>query len=280
MKKVTITQINLGSIIMKISVGCAGYSYDDWKGGFYPKSLPKSEYFSYYAKYFDFTEVNSTYYQPPSQNMVNHWVEHSPEKFRFALKMFREVTPLRSGVDLDPLISRFFSPLQPIKTKISAVLLQYPPNYKFTPEHKTKIENTIKLLPPSYQYILEFRHASWFQENPKFWTENYPNIFLGTSYMDKIDPFYIPHQKIYYIRVIGDRSLSTFSRQQRQMQEMWDHLIMKTKGLIEKSEITDLFVIFNNHFRGFSPEDVAELKKKLGINQKSFKTQKSLSDFF
>ena len=233
---------------MNILVGCAGYSYDDWKGGFYPKKLKKSDYLGYYARYFNFTEVNSTYYQPPSQNMVAHWIDHSPENFRFALKMFREVTPLRSGADPEPLVSRFFAPLQPIRSKISAILLQYPPNYRFTPEHKTKVENTIKLLPQGYHYVLEFRHASWFEEHPRYWTENYPNISLGTSYMDKIDPFYIPDQKVYNIRAIGDRNLSTFSRQQRRMDSMWDHLIMKSKELVEKSSITDLFVIFNNHF--------------------------------
>ncbi len=266
--------------MINISVGCAGYSYDDWKGGFYPQKLPRSEFFAYYAKFFDFTEVNSTYYQPPSENMVNHWLKNSPENFRFALKMWREVTPLGPGTDPEPMVRRFFKPLSPIQSKISAILLQYPPKYKNTPAHLTMIENTMGILPRHYRYVLEFRHASWFGDGAPLWGEKYSNVSLGTSYMDKIDPYYVPGQRIYYIRAIGDRTLTAFNRRQRKMQEAWDHLVVHAKEMAEKSDITDLFVIFNNHFSGFSPEDVAEFKKEMGMKQRSFKIQRDLTEFF
>ena len=87
-------------------------------------------------------------------------------------------------------------------------------------------------------------------------------------------------QKIYYIRAIGDRTLTVFNRRQRKMQEAWDHLVVHAKEMAEKSDITDLFVIFNNHFSGFSPEDVAEFKKEMGMKQRSFKIQRDLTEFF
>ena len=65
------------------------------------------------------------------------------------------------------------------------------------------------------------------------WGEKYSNVSLGTSYMDKIDPYYVPGQKIYYIRAIGDRTLTAFNRRQRKMQEAWDHLVVQAKEIVD-----------------------------------------------
>jgi hypothetical protein len=48
---------------MTILVGCSGWSYDDWIGGFYPVELTnkKGAWFDYYAQYFSTVEINSTY---------------------------------------------------------------------------------------------------------------------------------------------------------------------------------------------------------------------------
>jgi hypothetical protein len=57
---------------MKISVGCSGWSYDDWVGAFYPMELAnkKGEWFDYYARYFQTVEINSTFYRPSTLSMV------------------------------------------------------------------------------------------------------------------------------------------------------------------------------------------------------------------
>ncbi|HOX92526.1 MAG TPA: hypothetical protein PLC54_06360, partial [Spirochaetales bacterium] len=38
-------------------IATSGYSYDDWKGSFYPEDLPKSEYLRYYSLFFPFVEL-------------------------------------------------------------------------------------------------------------------------------------------------------------------------------------------------------------------------------
>ena len=35
---------------MKKFVGCSGYSYDDWKGDFYPDDMHQDEWLSFYAE--------------------------------------------------------------------------------------------------------------------------------------------------------------------------------------------------------------------------------------
>ena len=53
-----------------IFVGTAGYSYDDWKGPFYPEKVDNKQMLSLYAQHFCFTEVNSTYYRLPNRFMM------------------------------------------------------------------------------------------------------------------------------------------------------------------------------------------------------------------
>lgn len=38
-------------------------------------------------------------------------------------------------------------------------------------------------------------------------------------------------------------------------------------------------VTFNNHFRGFSPQDANEFKQAMGMSHKQFKKQPTLTDF-
>jgi hypothetical protein len=52
---------------MLILIGCSGWSYDDWVGGFYPIELAnkKGAWFDYYAQYFKTVEVKQRRRTPP-----------------------------------------------------------------------------------------------------------------------------------------------------------------------------------------------------------------------
>jgi uncharacterized protein YecE (DUF72 family) len=42
-------------------LGCSGWSYEGWKGAFYPIDLDNRYWLSYYSKIFDFVEIDSTF---------------------------------------------------------------------------------------------------------------------------------------------------------------------------------------------------------------------------
>jgi uncharacterized protein YecE (DUF72 family) len=81
---------------MTILVGCSGWSYDDWVGGFYPIELAnkKGAWFDYYAQYFSTVEINSTFYRPPGESQVNAWIKKGKDKkgFEYSLKVPQLVT--------------------------------------------------------------------------------------------------------------------------------------------------------------------------------------------
>ena len=58
-------------------IGCSGWSYEDWVGRFYPVNLArkKEEWLRYYANYFTTVEINSTFYRPPNEFIVNGWIK-------------------------------------------------------------------------------------------------------------------------------------------------------------------------------------------------------------
>ena len=54
------------------TIGTSGYSYDDWRGVFYPENLPKGKMLDYYSEYFNCVEINSTYYVIPHASVFYH----------------------------------------------------------------------------------------------------------------------------------------------------------------------------------------------------------------
>jgi uncharacterized protein YecE (DUF72 family) len=92
-------------------------------------------------------------------------------------------------------------------------------------------------------------------------------------------PFYLDNQINYYIRLIGDRELTVFNRIQREQKSSLLDLNKHIEQLILLPHIYEIFIIVNNHFAGFAPESVNELKKQWGLSYHQFNTQKSLDDF-
>lgn len=47
----------------KFIIGTSGWNYRDWKGTFYPKSLPQKEWLAFYQTQFNIVEINATFYR-------------------------------------------------------------------------------------------------------------------------------------------------------------------------------------------------------------------------
>ena len=77
---------------MNIKIGCTGWSYQGWSGTFYPKNLKSSDWLKYYSQIFDITEINSTFYKIPSQEMTRRWNSETPRHFRFTAKFPSVIT--------------------------------------------------------------------------------------------------------------------------------------------------------------------------------------------
>jgi len=46
----------------RILIGTSGFSYDDWRGEFYPLDMNNKDFLEFYALHFNVIELNFSYY--------------------------------------------------------------------------------------------------------------------------------------------------------------------------------------------------------------------------
>jgi uncharacterized protein YecE (DUF72 family) len=265
--------------LKNILVGCAGWAYDDWIGPFYPKSLKKDHHLAYYAKFFDFTEVNSTFYNLPAEETVRNWVKMVPETFQFAVKVWQKITHNAAGTQLSSLIDTFFSRMKELEPKIKGYLLQFPPSFKYSDKNYQRLTQILNQIPTAKPIYVELRDNKWFNESMLRAFVDGSRIVLVTNYKEGVQPIYFADQPTYYIRLVGDRALTTFNRIQRSQDAILEEVKQKLNSFERSPEFREALVNFNNHFRGFSPQDANEFKKALGLPYHDFKQQRTLADF-
>ncbi len=164
---------------MTILVGCSGWSYDDWVGKFYPLSLAKKmgEWFSYYAGYFQTVEINSTFYRPPGEMLVQSWIKKATglKGFEYSVKVPQLVTH-RALVDGDLERADFWAAsfektcIRPLADAglLGGVLLQLSPYFKNDASALAALKGLLDSIScKEYDYAVEFRHRSWLVESGK-----------------------------------------------------------------------------------------------------------------
>ena len=141
-----------------IAVGTSGWSYDDWRGAFYPRALPRSQWLGYYAQQFPTVEVNSCFYRLPSEGTVTRWHDQAPAGFRFAVKGSRFVTHQRRIAGAGDGVSRFVHRVAGLAERLGVALWQLPPTLE---RDADLLAGFVSILPGGARHAIEFRHPSW-----------------------------------------------------------------------------------------------------------------------
>jgi len=145
---------------VEIRIGTSGYSFDDWKGIFYPDKIEKGKMLDYYVKSFNTVEINSTYYRIPHPAVMHNMEKKTPENFEFIIKAPNTFTHKRH--DLEKSVSEFTECIRPIfdAGKLKGILAQFPYSFKFSKTNLDYIKRCRDLIQPN-QLFVEFRHDSW-----------------------------------------------------------------------------------------------------------------------
>lgn len=147
---------------MHVRVGTCGYSYDDWRGVFYPADLPKWKFLGYYAEHFGTVELNATFYRFPEAKNLEAMAERTPEGFSFVVKAHQSITH-RRGAEGEEAFPKFRELLKPFddRGKLGGVLVQFPYSFRASAESMDYVRRAaagLDLAP----VVAEFRHISWF----------------------------------------------------------------------------------------------------------------------
>ena len=144
-----------------IWVGTSGYNYPEWKGTFYPETLPASKMLPYYAERFPTVEINYTFYRAPNEKILEGWDKATPERFKLTLKAPRRITHDARLRDCADRVRQFLETASILGPKLGVLLFQLPPNLK---KDVALFDAFLDAFPPRVCAAFEFRHASWLDE--------------------------------------------------------------------------------------------------------------------
>lgn len=147
---------------MKILVGMSGYSYKEWKGGFYPEDLPAEGMLPFYAERFHAVEINNTFYRMPTEKLLLQWADQVPADFIFVLKASRRITHMNRLKDVTEHVQYFFQTATVLGARQGPSFFQLPPNFK---KDLPLLQDFLALIPRRCPAAMEFRHESWFGDD-------------------------------------------------------------------------------------------------------------------
>lgn len=152
-----------------IRIGIGGWTYEPWRGTFYPEKHPQKRELEYAARQLTSIEINGTYYGSQKPASFAKWRDETPDGFVFALKGPRFTTNRRVLAEAGESVDRFFtSGVMELGDKLGPINWQFMATKAFDP---ADFEAFLKLLPKSIggraiQHAVEVRHDSF--RTPEF----------------------------------------------------------------------------------------------------------------
>jgi len=148
----------------KIRVGIGGWTFEPWRGVFYPKGLSQKKELEYAASHTTSIEINGTYYSTFKPASWIKWREETPKDFVFAVKASRFCTNRKVLASARESVERFIGQgMAELGDKLGPINWQFMGTKKFD---AADIEGFLNLLPKEVggvklRHALEVRHESF-----------------------------------------------------------------------------------------------------------------------
>ena len=276
-----------------LRIGTSGWNYPagkgTWNGIFYPAAVKerrvkgtaraKFDELAYYAEHFDTVEVNTTFYGQPKAAVAQTWADRTPTGFEFSLKLHRSLTHADiSGVpplDLDA-IDEYRRGIEPLAAagRIGALLAQFPPSFKQTPEARDYLDALLHRF-REYPTAVELRHRSWSDDfsatlsllnshhaaltqidEPKF------KLSIRQNQLPNISGFY-------YMRLHGRNAQQWWKHDKSEDRYNYLYSANELKPFADTADaarrlVKKFHLYFNNHFASKAVANAVMIKKQLG----------------
>jgi uncharacterized protein YecE (DUF72 family) len=180
----------MSMVAARVRIGTCSFADEALTKYWYPPGVRSSEQrLAYYADHFDTTEIDSTFYRLPSEEMTANWAARTPEGFVFHVKAFAPMTrhsvkveqlpeDLREGLKVErgrvdrmrrdvrgEIFRRFVAAIEPLRDagKLGGVLLQLAP-YVVYRDHSLEYLEWARAQLEGLDVLVEFRHRSWLDD--------------------------------------------------------------------------------------------------------------------
>lgn len=273
-----------------IYIGTSGFSYDDWKGAFYPEKIDKKDMLAYYARVFNSVEINSTYYAIPPARSFFSMESRTPADFKFTIKAHKDMT--HADTPSETAFDAFLSSIGLIMDsgKLGCVLAQYPWSFKRNQANLDRIRDFADKM-QGLPVVIEFRNAEWVGDEVFNFLKD---LNLGYCCVDEPDlkglmpRTAVASSDIGYIRFHG-RNAGQWWKHEESYQR-YDYLyseeelrewVPRSEEIMEST--VDQYIMFNNHYHGKSTVNGRMFAKMLGMDlpaiADSVPKQMTLGDF-
>ncbi len=151
----------------KIRVGVGGWTYEPWRGVFYPQGLSQKRELEFASGKLTSIEINGTYYSTFKPASWAKWRDETPEGFVFSVKASRFCTNRKVLSDAGESIAKFIGQgMSELRDRLGPINWQFMATKKFDAED---LEGFLKLLPRELEgmplrHALEVRHDSFKSE--------------------------------------------------------------------------------------------------------------------
>jgi uncharacterized protein YecE (DUF72 family) len=147
-----------------IRVGIGGWTFEPWRGTFFPEKWPKAKELDYAAGKLTAIEVNGTYYSSQKPAPFAKWAKAVPEGFVFSLKASRFCTNRKVLAEAGPSIEKFLTQgITELGGKLGPILWQFMATKKFDADDFAAF---LALLPArqdgaALTHVVDVRHESF-----------------------------------------------------------------------------------------------------------------------
>lgn len=235
-----------------LNIGCSGWFYWHLKGDFYPTQMPTNEWFSHYATHFGTVELNAPFYSWPTLASVQAWRKQAQGRdMIYTVKASELITHIKKFEGTATLIRDFGHIADLLGPLMGCFLFQLPPSYHYSPD---RLRNILDQLDPTRRNVIEFRHASWWNDDVYVAFKESGAIFCSCSGPRLPDPVIKTADDI-YIRFHGVERWYRHDYSDGELAD-WAHRICEAGA-------KRVWIYFNNDFNGYAIKNAITLRAML-----------------
>ena len=263
-----------------LSIGTSSWSSADWVGTFYPDKMKPTDFLRFYATKYDTVEVDSTFYRLPTAWLCKKWAKDTPETFRFALKVTRDITHDKVLVGCEEEWEKFLGAVGELGPRLGFIVFQfgYFNKQSACPDVGTflkRLADFSKRCPNRHEYVVEIRNPRWISEEFLETLREHRFSFALTDQQWMPRPTELWEkfgEKLFsrnhaYIRFLGERERI------EKITKTWEKIVIdrtkETKEWVETvirqalAKRIPVWVYINNHFAGHAPTSIDLLSEAI-----------------
>lgn len=141
-----------------LRIGCAGWAIPRAHAAMFPGEGTQLER---YARVLDASEINSSFHRSHSRATYERWARSVPDRFRFSVKMPKEITHVRRLAGAEEVLARFLAEAAGLGEKLAVILVQLPPSLRFESDRVRAFLGALRARHDG-TVVCEPRHPDWF----------------------------------------------------------------------------------------------------------------------